>query len=271
MISLFKPTPRSLSVLAAIGIVTIACVTFTGAAQRPKKTETLPTKAALESDSREQGLRTLEIELDRIRAQINDREGVLEHYRRELRIPSHIANGDGNQPGPHAETLRKLEGLRIDAEAEFQRLSTLLDHFTALPRAELRKAVLTGLPDQHLYVPIDRLAQIEEKLASLQETFTADHPDVKALRRTWEKVNQQFDERLDGVLAGLKARRVSAEVQVKRLREQIEEYAQRDLEAPSKYQEYFKIKRELENLHVVRDRLHLRLLEEKIEAALPRK
>lgn len=271
MISLFKPTPRSVSMLAAIGIVTIACVTFTGAAQKPKKAAAPAAKAAPESDSRALGLRTLETELERMRAQINEREAALDHRRRELRIPSHIANGDGNQPGPHAETLRKLEGLRIDAQAELQSLSTLLDHLTGLPRAELRKAILTGVPDQHLSVLIDRLAQAEEKLASLQETYDTNHPEVKALRRTWEKVNQQFDERLDGVMAGLKARRVSAEVQVKRLREQVEEYAQRDVEAPSKYREYFEIKRELQNLYAIRDRLHLRLLEEKIDAALPRK
>ena len=268
MISLFKPATRPLSICAAILVVAVACITFTGASPKPRKAQAPPSP---ESDSRERAFLTLENELHRIKAQINDSEKILEHYRRELRIPSHIANGDGHQPGPHAETLRKLESLRIDAEADLQRISTLVDHLGAMPRQDLRKAILTAVPDQQLSGLLERLADVELKLVSVQETFTADHSEVKALRRTWEKVNQQVDERLDGVLAGLRARRASSEAQAKQMKGQIEEYARDDIAAPIRYREYFNVKRELENLYIVRDRLHLRLLDEKIEAALPRK
>lgn len=268
MISLFKPATRPLSIGAAVLVVAVACITFTGASPKPRKAQAPPSP---ESDSRERALLTLENELHRIKAQINDSEKTLEHYRRELRIPSHIANGDGHQPGPHAETLRKLESLRIDAEADLQRISTLVDHLGAMPRQDLRKAIQTAVPDQQLSGLLERLADVELKLVSVQETFTADHPEVKALRRTWEKVNQQVDERLDGVLAGLRARRASSEAQAKQMKGQMEEYARDDIEAPIRYREYFNLKRELENLYIVRDRLHLRLLDEKIDAALPRK
>jgi hypothetical protein len=57
----------------------------------------------------------------------------------------------------------------------------------------------------------------------------------------------------------------------KELATQIEEYRRRDIDAPTHYREYFNRKRELQNLYLVRDRLQLRLIEEKIDAAVPRK
>ena len=269
MISLFKPTTRFLSVTAAALVLTVACITFTGAAQKDKaRRDARPATAA---NIREQSLEALDKELAKIEAQVQDQEKRVEHLRHDLRIPSHVANSDGNQPGPDNEILRKLVGLRIEAQADHQRISVLYDQLARLGLKELRKIIQTAVPDQQLTPLFERLADSEQRLASLSHLYAAEHPEVKALTRAVEKINQQIDERLEGVLAGLKARQDSVAIQEKELRRQIEEYAQRDLNASTKYRDFFNARRGLDNLYTVRDRLHLRLLEEKIDAALLRK
>ena len=269
MITRFKPTTRFLSVAAAALVLTVACITFTGAAQKDKARREAP--PATPANAHERSLEAFDKELAKIEAQIRDHEKRVEYLRHDLRIPSHIANGDGNQPGPESEILRKLEGLRIEAEADHQRISVLYDHLAGLGPQELRKIIQTAVPDQHVTPLFERLADAEQKLASLSHLYSAEHPEVKALTRSLEKINQQINERLEGVLAGLKARRDAAAVQEKELRGQIEEYRRRDIEAAISYRNFFNAKRALENLYTVRDRLHVRLLEEKIDAALPRR
>jgi uncharacterized protein involved in exopolysaccharide biosynthesis len=272
MISLFKPATRLLSISAAVLVLIVACITFTGAAQKQKsKPQPAPANASIDSAHRDKALRSLETELEKIEVQINDHERRVEQLRHDLRIPSHIASGNGNQPGPESEILRKLEGLRIETETDLQRISTLHEYLAGLSRPQLRKVIQTAAPDPQLSSLLDRLADNEQKYASLAELYAKDHPEVVALRRMREKIDQQINDRLEGILAGLKARRDSVAAQTKELKGQIEEYTQLDLDAPTKYREFFNTKRELENLYTVRDRLHLRLLEEKIDAALPRK
>jgi bla regulator protein blaR1 len=270
MIARFKPTPRAVSILVTGFILGLACVTFTGAAQKQKPKATLPPTNPPDA-LLEKSLKTLEAELDKIEAQIRDREMRVESYRQELRIPSHIANGDGGQPGPDTELLRKLEGLRIDAEAELQRIALLYEHLAGLNRRDLRKVIHTAAPDQQLSLLFERLADYEQKIASLTLSFAPDHPEVKQLTSIIQIINRQIDDRMDGILAGLKAKKVSIETQAKHLRVQIEEYTQRDIDSPNRYREYFNLKRELQNLYLVRDRLQLRLIDEKIDAAAPRR
>lgn len=272
MIARFKPTSRLMSAFAMAGVLVLACLTFTGAAQKERPArETPPVATRTERDERDRSVDVLKRELATIQEEIDRHEQRLEQLRRELRIPSQIADGDGHQPSPHAEVLRKLETLRIDAEAELQRVSTLHSALAGLPRNELRKIIQTAAPDQQLSILLERLADAEQKLASLSEQFAAGHPQVKALQRSHKTIDQQIDDRLDGILAGLKARRASAEVHAKQLATNIAEYRQSDIEAPIRYRRYFQTKRELETMYHVRDRLHLRLLEERIDAALPRK
>jgi len=270
MIARFKPTPRAVSVLATGFVLGLVCVTFTGAAQKQKSKTTVPPAPAANA-LLEKSLKTLEAELDKIEAQIGDRETRVEAYRQDLRIPSHIANGDGGQPGPDAELLRKLEGLRIDSEAELQRITLLYEHLAGLDRRDLRKIIHTAAPDQLLAALFERLAQAEQQRASLSESFAAEHPEVKVATRVIEEVNRQIEDRMDGILAGLKAKKASAETHAKQLRAEIEEYRRRDIETPIRYRQYFNLKRELQNLYLVRDRLQLRLIDEKIDAAMPRR
>lgn len=272
MISLFKPTARLVSVSAAALVLTVACVTFTGATQKQKaKAQSPPANASPDSPNRDRALRTLETELQKIESQIDQQEKRVDQLRHELRIPSHIASGDGNQPGPDNEILRKLEGLRIEAEADRQRLSVLYEQLAGLSRPELRKVIQTAAPDPQLAVLLERLADAEQKHAALSEQYTAEHPEVAMIKRILETLNRHIEDRMGGIVEGLKVKRTSMETQAKQLRAEIEEYRQRDIDAPKRYREFFNAKRELENLYTVRDRLHLRLIEERIDAALPRK
>jgi len=272
MISRFKPTPRTISICAAAIVIALLAVTFTGAAQKEKKTAPRIADAKKEQQTKqyEQGMKILDAELDRINHEIQATERRMDQLRLELGIPSYIAQGDGNAPGPETETIRRLQVLKVDATSEYQHLADLYKQLTTLSRRELRNAIPLVTPDQQLGLLFERFADAEQKLASLTERYAPEHLEVAALKHTMDKIRQQIEEREDGVLAGLKAKTESSGARVAQISAELEKKVARDVDAPIRYRPYFNTKRELESLLIVRNRLQERLVEEKLNAALPR-
>lgn len=279
MIARFKPTTRIASICATIVLLALACITFTTAAQKekataPKEVDAVPngesSKPPVPTVAQDTSLKILEQELQRLDRDIEQREAVMEKLRAKLRMPGYIARGDGTQAGPEAEALRQLESFRMDVSSRHQALVNLYEPLAKMSRAELRKSAMTVTPDSQLGLLCDRLAESEQRLALLLENKAEHHPEVAAQRRLIARINQQIEERLDGVLAGLKAKADSEHAHAQQIEKQIAELKEFDLENSARYREYFKMKRELENLMHVRDRLHTRIIEERIDSLLPR-
>lgn len=268
MIAQFKPAPRLASIAAVVGMALLACFTFTSKAQKAKAAPAVapPTPAA--KIEGEQSRKALRQAYDQLTRDVEESAEILEKLRREFAIPSYIASGDGNQAGPDAETIRRLQTLRAEAVGQFREMESLHKSLATLPRPELRNAIVTATPDALLGTLIERQADAVQKLAALNETHSLEHPEVRSLRRTLETINKQVDERLDGILAGLKVRGEQLRGRVESFDQELDKLKQRDMEAPTRYREYFKRKRELENIQAVRDRLHMRLIEEEIQAGL---
>ena len=64
----------------------------------------------------------------------------VDKLREELNISDAVASGDGPSPLMTADTLRKLEGLRIESKTEYARQVTMLDHLRTWGRNLARKA-----------------------------------------------------------------------------------------------------------------------------------
>jgi succinoglycan biosynthesis transport protein ExoP len=168
------------------------------------------------------------------------------------------------------ETLRKLEQLRIEAQADHASMSTLYTQLTSMARPELKKAVAIAAPDVALAGLIDRQTDAEQRLASMGEAYSAEHPDIVALRKTLETVNRQINERLDGILAGLKAKTAQFKARLDELTSEVERAKKVDIDAAIERRPYFQAKRDMESLQLVRERLSLRITQEKVDAAIPR-
>jgi polysaccharide biosynthesis transport protein len=171
------------------------------------------------------------------------------------------------------ETLRRLEALRIEADAGYQEINTLYTRLADLNRtnrSDYQKAVVTASPDSLLLELLGRLTLAEQYYAEASETYGLDHPEVKRKRRLQDEVKKQVNERLEDILEGLKTKTAAYKARVDSLQIQVDNAKKVDIEAALKRRPYFQAKRDLETLQAIRDRLMMRIIQEKIENTIPR-
>ena len=268
MIAQFKRTPRLVSVAALAALVLLACLTFTSKAQKAKTPEVPPAQKEPADRVGAGSINVLQAAYDQLTKQVEDNAQVLEAMRDELRIPSYVAYSDSYEPGPETENIRRLEGLRLEAMAEYRSIQSLYAVLSTLSPKEFRNAISIAAPDVQFGVLQARQAEVEQKLAALIETHAKDHPEVVSNMRVLETINRQINDRGLGMLEGLKAKTAQFKARLEELDRELVEVRKREREAPTHYRVYFNRKRELENLQQVRDRLQMRILEEKISSAL---
>jgi polysaccharide biosynthesis transport protein len=214
--------------------------------------------AALEADfkKKDELVMAMQTEVDKIK---ND-----------LGITDTEAQGSGSSTVMEPETLRKLEMLRIEQQADYEKLNTLYTNLANLSRPEFKKAVLTASPDQSLANLQDQLASAEQKLSVLIESYSPEHPEVRSIQRMIQLISSQINDRLDGILEGLKARTASVKAGVERMKEEVRMAKEDDIRKAIARRPYFQRKRDLENAQIVRERVRLRIEQETIDAHLPK-
>ena len=221
----------------------------------------------------EGGIKVLERQYEQQDAAVTNKQAEVDALKIELGISDYEANfypGMVSGSTPEPEILRKLEGQRIEAQAEFKRIETLYNYLTNLSKAELKKAVSTASPDRQLEQLMQDGAMAEQKLADLIEHYTPEHPEVKRITRVHAQITQQISDRLEGILKGIEAKKNSEKAHLDELTKEVEKYRNYDIETAVKRRPYWQAKRDLESLQQVRERLHFRVMQEKVKAAIPR-
>ena len=171
------------------------------------------------------------------------------------------------------ETVREFERNRVNAVAQYHQYSALYQNLLEVQkqgRRALRNALPTAHPDPHLQKYLDDLATVEQQYASIQNDFSDEHPEVKRVLDMMSKINEQIEERIDGIMNGLKTRVAAAEQLSKDLEQQFIEAKTKDTESRKAYAPYFQARRNLENQQRILDTIYMRLLAEKVDAEIPK-
>ena len=273
MIAQNKPTTRLAALASALLVLALGALTFTSAADKapaPAVEKSAPdAESARQREAALRALRILQQELTEQDKNIQSKQKELDHMRSELGI----TDGDGggaNGGSPESEPLRRLQGLRIESMAEYLRIDTLYANLTNLSRADLRRALLTVVADGPLGELLNHQARTEQELAKLTEGYGSEHPDVKRVQVVLDTNKRQIEARLDGILIGLKAKREAERARLEGLEAEVQKAKQSDLKAAIERRGFFQAKRDLENLQYIREKLMMRIIQEKIEAALPK-
>ena len=222
------------------------------------------------ADLSRHGIETLQMEYEKQHLLVKEKQAEVDMMRTNLGINELEMGQSGTGATTEPEQLRKLQAQRIEAKADYTRMVTLYSRLTNLTRVEFKKAISTASPDQLLADLIGSLSLTEQKLADLSETHGPDHPDVRRTRKICDTINRQVDERLDGILDGLGARTEAQKASLTQLEQDVDKFALYDQEIAVKRAPYFQLKRDLENYKFIRDRLLARIIQEKVDAALPR-
>lgn len=270
MIAKFKPTRRVVTCVSASLLLTLGCLTFTTAAEKPPvEVPKNASELAKDREAHQRGLQILEEELAKQTHAIDSKQRELDDLKLKFNISDHVSPGPSVN-APPADRVRPLESLRFEAQAEFIQIDTLFTYLTNLSLPNFKRAILTVVPDPPLAELINAQARTEQELARLLEGRGPNHPEVNETRKVAETITRQIDERLQGILLGLKAKCQSSKAKLEGLDAALEKERKLDAQKSMDRRPYDQAKRDLENLNYIAEKLKMRLIQEKIEAALPR-
>jgi len=223
------------------------------------------------SEKSTKGLKVLEKELQKRTTEVTNLSSQIEDLRTKLNISDLDASAIGYAASATLEpdTLRKLEALRIEAQADFTAIDTLYNYLTNLDRPDFKRAILTVVPDPPLGELISRQTMTEEELSKKLETYGPDHPEVKQYKALVVTTENQIAERLGGILLGIKAKRESSKAKVETFLSEVNTNKAVDIAKSIERRPYYQLKRDLESLQIIREKLTMRYIQQQIEASVP--
>ena len=225
---------------------------------------------------REQALGAIEtLKEERIKheKEVEEAQSHADKLRKELKI-SDIAEASGVVSTLEPETLRRLEGARIEVESTYKGVAELLGKLKELAAkgpTVLRKSILTACNDELLSKLMQDLSTTEANLASKATVYGPENPEIKQGAALQVDLNNKVNERIDGMLSGLEVTVAAKKAQLDSLAQAVDAAKTNDVERTALYRPYFEAKRRLENLQKIMDAVVLRIEQERIDATIPKK
>ena len=231
---------------------------------------------------RQQGIKALrdrfqeqEEKVKKAQEQVNKLRAQLGINEVPASVESFVADGE-NAPAPMvtAETLRKLENLRIESKAEYVRQATLLKQLKVIQKdlgpEGLAPAISAVVPDAMLSAYIEHLGTAEQQLVGLTKDYGPQHAEVVKVKSQIEDLHNRIKTRVEGIMLGLDARVLSLSNSLDSLKEEVATAMTNDVERANRSQPYFEAKRNVEELQRFRQILDMKIASEKIDLGLPR-
>jgi polysaccharide biosynthesis transport protein len=201
---------------------------------------------------------------------IRESQQIVDNYRMQMGGISDIGGEYGPPTTLEPETVRLIERERAGNEAQATRLETMYIELISKSPTQLRQAIPTAVGDSTLVSLIERLNAAEAELASRMYEYGEDHSNRKALAAMITTLNKQIEERVEGVLTGLSVQVAAFNASASNLLSKVEDAKLKDAEMTETYRPYFHAKRDLETKQRIRETIMLRILQETVDAALPK-
>ncbi len=228
-------------------------------------------RAARHQTATRSGLEALDARLKIQDAAIAEQQSYVDRLRSQLHITDASAESALDSPPQiSAETLRRIESLRLESQTEYIRSKTLLDRLKTLHPQELAQAIPTaGIQDPTLSQLLEQQTSVEQDLVATGKEFGPQYAEVIKLRAQASDLSQRIQERANGILAGLDARVSALEQSLKDLSEEVAKATQSDIDRARASRPYFEAKRELDERQRFRQILYTKIAQESTDTHLP--
>src|SRR6185503_16602067 len=151
-----------------------------------------------------EGLEKLQGEMTNHVAYTTNLQARLDQLREELNISDFESESGYVNRNIDIDSMQKLEMQRLDTEVEYAGLLNLYRELTNCTPAELRRTAATASPDPILADLLQGLSKDERTLAGMTNAFSPEHPEVLAIRGAIATINKHIEDRLQGIVAGVK-------------------------------------------------------------------
>ena len=220
------------------------------------------------------GIKALEERFTEQEEKVKKAQQHVDDLRVQLNISDAMASGEGPSPLMSADTLRRIEGLRVESEAEYVRQVTLLDRLKSLGAERglegLAQAIPTAAPDAGLSSLLDQLTMAEQRLVTLEKEYGPEHAEVLKCKASADDLHTKIRSRVEGIMLGLDARVLSLSTSLTNLQKEVEKATTTDVAKANQSRPYFEAKRALDELQRFRTILDYKISQEKIDVELPK-
>jgi capsular exopolysaccharide synthesis family protein len=220
-----------------------------------------------------EGINALQDRLKEQEEKIHEAQTNVDYQRAKCKVSDYMAGG--NQPTVliTAETLRRIEQLRIESQAELVRQQTLLEKLNAMKDDPDRLAEViptSGIQDQLLSSLLEQRTVAEQRLVSLAKEYGPENTEYKKASSMVADLKDKIKERVAGVLSGLETHVASLGQSVTNLLTEVDKAMKTDLEKASESQPYWEAKQHLEELQHFSQILYMKIAGEKTDLQLPK-
>jgi beta-lactamase regulating signal transducer with metallopeptidase domain len=234
------------------------------------------------TQSHQEGLKALEDRFQQQEEQVKKAQHQVDRLREDLKInevPASVegplaSGGNGPLPLMTADTIRKLESLRIESKSEYVRQATLLDQLRTLGKDSgpevLAQAFSTAAPDALLNSLLEQLSLAEQRLVMVTKDYGPQNAEVVKSKALVEDLHNKIKSRVEGIMLGLTAKVLSLSNGLDNLDREVEKAVQTDVEKANRSQPYSEARRNVEELTRFRQILDWKIASEKLDLGLPK-
>src|SRR5581483_7326860 len=219
----------------------------------------------------QEGIKSLEETFTNYEAKVRAQQNKVDDLRVELRVPDAVASENVPTVLLSAETLRHIETLRIESEADYVKQRTLLDRLEKLALKDLTQTIpAIGVQDNQLNEYLQALAVVQQRLVSMKKELGPENTEVLKAQAQEEDLKDKITARTTGILRGLQAKVESTGESLAALSNAVASAKDTDIEQAAKSRPYFEAKRDLDELVRFRQILQTKIAMEKTDLQLPK-
>jgi capsular exopolysaccharide synthesis family protein len=214
------------------------------------------------------GQSTLSNNIVEMETAVSQARDVVDRLRKELKVTELIDSSDGLPLTLDQDTMRRLGQTRDEAEIRLLANQKLLEKIRGKAGTELRTLLSVAAPTAELTSLLGKLNDAEATMASFSPDLGQNHPQVKRVTTLIEKLNQQLDEQVQGILLGREAMLAADQTTVNSISNKLAEAIQKDTQMAEKYRPYIQAKRDYTDQQRLRTVLLSKKWQEKIDAEI---
>lgn len=225
----------------------------------------------LEQERGRKGIETLREELEKQNQLVAEAEDEVNKLRDEYDIVDTMPDVSIATQSVDIDKVKLINQRLVVAQNQHASIEALLKKLKSFEsREELIQALPTAVSDGQLSDLMSALNRTNQELSSQLETLTGENPQIKKIQALKNKIEQQIEDRVDGILAGLETKAASYKAEIDNLQENLDEAKRQDIQTAQQTRPYQNAKRRLENMTRLRDVLSLKIQQEEIDLNIPR-
>ena len=220
------------------------------------------------------GIHALEERFQAQEEKVRAAQTNVDRLRKELNIADAMAAGDAPSPLMTADTLRKLEGMRIENHEQYVLQQTLLDELKEVQKTSgaegLAQVIPTATGDTLLSSLLEQRVMADQRLVLVEKEYGPEHAEVIKCKASAEDLRNKIANRVDGVMKALEAKVTAVKRSLEDLERQVGDAKTNDILSASESRPYFDAKRNLDEKLRLRQILDMKIATEQIDVNLPK-